>query len=576
MTATTQPESRPGSSSSSVTANEVDIECQTVQTKASHFSLIFDQVGLDDAVLNYKYAGQGTTESPYLVDFLPNDPRNAMNFSQTKKWAITILQAIATLAVAFVSTAYSGGLTDILMDFGVSTEVVILGISMFVLGFAIGPLFWAPLSELYGRQIPFFISYMALTAFNAGAAGAPTMAALIVLRFFAGSFGSSPLTNAGGVIADMFDAQQRGLASALFAMAPFLGPTIGPIAGGFLGEHEGWRWIEGMMAIFTGVVWIINSLLIPETYAPYLLRRRAVALSKATGKVYIAKMDAGRPHTTVAAQFKVALLRPWILLFKEPIVLLTSIYMAIIYGTLYLCFAAFPIVFQQGRGWSPGKGGLAFIGIAVGMLFAVAGSIMDQKRYMRVAAANGGHAPPEARLPPTLVGSILIPVGLFWFAWSNGSDVHWIVCIMGSAVFSAGLVVVFLSLMNYLIDSYVIFAASVLAANSVLRSIFGAAFPLFTKYMYDDLGIHWASSVPAFLAIACIPFPFLFYKYGETIRMKCEFAAEAASVLQRMRNKHEEITEDQAVAEAEEAEKGRRASNALRQSMSRTHTNTAR
>ncbi|KAJ4317126.1 Efflux pump fub11 [Fusarium piperis] len=573
MTAITQPESRPGSSSSSVTANEADIEGQTVQTKASHFDLIFDQVGLDDAVLNYKYVGEGTTESPYLVDFLPNDPRNAMNFSQSKKWAITILQAIATLAVAFVSTAYSGGLTDILMDFGVSTEVVILGISMFVLGFAIGPLFWAPLSELYGRQIPFFISYMALTAFNAGAAGAPTMAALIVLRFFAGSFGSSPLTNAGGVIADMFDAQQRGLASALFAMAPFLGPTIGPIAGGFLGEHEGWRWIEGMMAIFTGVVWIVNSLLIPETYAPYLLRRRAAALSKATGKVYIAKMDAGRPHTSVATQFKVALLRPWILLFKEPIVLLTSIYMAIIYGTLYLCFAAFPIVFQQGRGWSPGKGGLAFIGIAVGMLFAVAGSIMDQKRYMRVAAAAGGHAPPEARLPPTLVGSILIPVGLFWFAWSNGSDVHWIVCIMGSAVFSAGLVVVFLSLMNYLIDSYVIFAASVLAANSVLRSIFGAAFPLFTKYMYDDLGIHWASSVPAFLAIACIPFPFLFYKYGETIRMKCEFAAEAASVLQRMRNKHEEITEDQAVAEAEEAEKERRASNALRRSMSRTHTN---
>jgi MFS family permease len=68
---------------------------------------------------------------------------------------------------------------------------------------------------------------MALTAFNAGAAGAPTMAALIVLRFFAGSFGSSPLTNAGGVIADMFHANERGLATALFAMAPFLGPTIG-------------------------------------------------------------------------------------------------------------------------------------------------------------------------------------------------------------------------------------------------------------------------------------------------------------------------------------------------------------
>ncbi|KAJ3500367.1 hypothetical protein NM208_g17160 [Fusarium decemcellulare] len=293
MGATTQSPPTPSSSASSVTANEPDVESQKPQAKASHFSLIFDQVGLTDDVLNYKYAGEGTTESPYLVEFLPNDPRNAMNFSQTKKWVITILQAVATLAVAFVSTAYSGGLTSILMDFHVSTEVVILGISMFVLGFAIGPLFWAPLSELYGRQIPFFFSYMALTAFSAGAAGAPTMAALIVLRFFAGAFGSSPLTNAGGVIADMFDARERGLATALFAMAPFLGPTIGPIAGGFLGEHSGWRWVEGMMAIFTGVVWIINSFTIPETYAPYLLRRRAAALSKTTGKVYISKVEAG-------------------------------------------------------------------------------------------------------------------------------------------------------------------------------------------------------------------------------------------------------------------------------------------
>ncbi|RFN54849.1 hypothetical protein FIE12Z_878 [Fusarium flagelliforme] len=572
MTAATQIPP-PESSASSTTANGADIESQRAETKASHFSLILDQTGITEAVINYNYAGNGTPESPYLVEFLPNDARNALNFPRSKKWIITILQAIATLAVAFASTAYSGGLASIIMEFHVSTEVVILGISMFVLGFAIGPLFWAPLSELYGRQIPFFFSYLALTAFNAGAAGAPTMAALIVLRFFAGSFGSSPLTNAGGVIADMFEARERGLATALFAMAPFLGPTIGPIAGGFLGENEGWRWVEGMMAIFTGVVWIINSLVIPETYAPYLLRRRAAALSKKTGKVYISKVDAGRPRHTVTEQFKIALLRPWVLLFKEPIVLLTSIYMAIIYGTLYLCFAAFPIVFQQGRGWSPGVGGLAFIGIAVGMMFAVAGTILDQKRYMRVVEANGGAAPPEARLPPTLVGSILIPVGLFWFAWTNGPDVHWIVSIIGSVFFATGLVLVFLSLLNYLVDSYVIFAASVLAANSVLRSLFGAAFPLFTTYMYDDLGIHWASSIPAFLAVACVPFPFLFYKYGENIRMRCEFASEAANVLERMRTKHEVITEDQAAEEAHEAELERRASNALRRSLTKSHTN---
>jgi hypothetical protein len=182
-------------------------------------------------------------------------------------------------------------------------------------------------------------------------------------------------------------------------------------------------------------------------------------------------------------------------------------------------------------------------------LLAVVGNIIDNKRYARVAAAHGGMAPPEARLPAAMVGSILIPVGMFWFAWTNGPDVHWSVPIIGSGVFGAGIVLIFLSLMTYLVDSYVIFAASVLAANSVLRSLFGAAFPLFTTYMYHDLGVHWASSIPAFLAIACIPCPFIFYKYGAQIRMKCEFASEAANVLQRMRTRHEVVDEDEAMAE---------------------------
>lgn len=208
-----------------------------------------------------------------------------------------------------------------------------------------------------------------------------------------------------------------------------------------------------MITIFNGVLWIISTISYPETYSPVLLQQRAKTLSKKTGKVYISKLDVGQPKTSAATKFKTALLRPWVLLFMEPIVLLTSIYMAIVYGTLYLCFAAFPIVFQQGRGWSPGIGGLAFVGLSVGMAISTFGSILDNKRYARVAAAHGGAAPPEARLPPGLLGSILIPVGMFWFAWTNGSNVHWIVPIIGSGVFGAGIVLVFLSLMTYLIDS---------------------------------------------------------------------------------------------------------------------------
>ncbi|KAK4106492.1 MFS general substrate transporter [Parathielavia hyrcaniae] len=521
------------------TVSGPDVECHQGRNTPSHWFLVTHPAGVTDAVLNHAYPGQGTAESPFVVDFLPEDGSNPQRYSLSKKWIITLFQALATLAVAFVSTAYSGGVLEIIRFFHVSTTVAILGLSLFVFGFAIGPLLWAPLSEFYGRQIVFFFTYAGLVAFNAGAAGAQNIHALLILRFFAGAFGASPLTNSGGVVADMFDAKERGLALCIFAMAPFLGPTLGPISGGFLGEAESWRWVEGLMAILTGILWIVCSLFVPETYAPVILRRRAAQLSKITSKAYVSKMDLSIT-TTKAEQIKTTLLRPWVLLFSEPIVFLTAIYIAIIYGTLYFLFAAFPIVFQQQRGWSAGIGGLAFIGVAVSMLFAVAIAMVDNKRYLRVAAASpGGRAPPEARLPPAILGSVLLPVGLFWFAWTNGAETHWAVPVTASAVFATGLVGVFLSLLTYLVDGYTVFAASALAANSVLRSLFGAAFPLFATHMYRDLGVHWASSVPAFLALACTPCPLLFYWYGERIRMRCRYAAEAAAVLEKMHAAHE-------------------------------------
>jgi MFS family permease len=524
-----------------------DIESQKqspLPEKFSHWMLVKSHSLITDAVLNYHYKGSGTESDPYLVEFIPHDPRNPKDFPQWKKWFITLTVAFATLAVAFVSSAYSGSVKQVIREFDSSREVVTLGISLFVLGFAIGPLLWAPLSELYGRQVLFFCTYAMLSAFNAGAAGANSMATLIVLRFFAGAFGSSPLTNAGGVIADMFPASQRGLGMSVFAAAPFLGPVIGPIVGGFAGETVGWRWVEGIMAIFTGVLWIFGALTIPETYAPVLLQKRAAALSKKTGKVYISMLEKKNGKTLPAEAFKKALSRPWALLFMEPIVLLISIYMAILYGTLYMLFGAFPIVFQQYRGWSEGVGGLAFLGVAVGMIIGVIYSIIDNKRYARVENKHGGEAPPEARLPPGIVGAVALPIGLFWFAWTNAPSIHWIVCVIGTAPFGFGMVIVFLSCMNYLIDAYTIYAASVLAANSVLRSLFGAAFPLFTSQMYATLGIHWASSIPAFLALACLPFPFLFYKFGEQIRLKCKYAAQAHEAMQQLKRVEEEADDE--------------------------------
>lgn len=306
----------------------------------------------------------------------------------------------------------------------------------------------------------------------------------------------------------------------------------------------------GFLGAFSGVVWIIGTIFVPETYAPVLLRRRAERLSKITGKVYRSKLEVDQGKIDLKESFKTALSRPWILLFREPIVFLLSLYMAIIYGTLYMLFAAYPIVFEQVRGWNQGVGSLPFLGIMVGMIAAVIFSFWDNKRYVAVEDAHNGFAPPEARLVPCLIASVAIPVGLFWFAWTNSPSVHWMASIAAGAPFGFGMVLVFLSIMNYLIDAYTIFAASVLAANSVMRSIFGAVFPLFTTYMYQNLGIHWASSIPAFLAVACVPFPFLFYKYGPKVRKSCKFAAQSDAFMRKL----QEQTEQEPETEQEEAE----------------------
>jgi hypothetical protein len=308
--------------------------------------------------------------------------------------------------------------------------------------------------------------------------------------------------------------------------------------GGFTSEAIGWRWVEGVMAIFTGLITIIGMIFYPETYAPVLLRWRAEKLSKATELIYRSRFEE-KGQLTLIYYLKASLSRPWTFLFREPIVLLLSLYMSIVYGILYLLFGAFPIVYEEERGWSVGISGLAFLGIAVGFIVAVIYSLWDNRRYTKVIDANGGlPAPPEARLPPAIIGAFALPIGLFWFAWTNDPSIHFMASI------SAGV-----PLMNYLIDTYVIYAASVLAANSVLRSLFGAAFrksffhryrylifvlaALFTTQMFDNLGIHWGASIPAFLALLCLPMPYIFWKYGPIIRSWSKYSSEAAAFVAR-------------------------------------------
>jgi hypothetical protein len=271
-----------------------------------------------------------------------------------------------------------------------------------------------------------------------------------------------------------------------------------------------------------------------------ILVNKARLLSKADGKTYISVLEKNQGKKKPSEVFQKALVRPWVLLFMEPIVLVASLYIAVIYASIYMFLPGMSVVFNVERGWNEGIGGLAFLGMAVGILLGGVYAVFDNKRYMKLFLAKTATA--ESRLPPAMLGAIALPIGMFCFAWTNYPSIHWAVSIVLSAPFGFGCILVVLPVVNYLIDSYTIFAASVLAASAILRSVLAAAFPLFTNQMYANLGIHWASSVPAFLTVLCMPFPFVMYRYGASLRMKCKYTFEAAEMMKKMQQNQKEQT----------------------------------
>ncbi|RAK88465.1 MFS multidrug transporter [Aspergillus costaricaensis CBS 115574] len=439
--------------------------------------------------VNHLWPGNGTHDVPFIISWNENDALNARNYDAERKGIIIAISGMSTLSVAFASSAYSGDLSAICHHFGVSDEAATLGLSLYVLGFAIGPLLWAPLSEAFGRRIMFLTTFSLFTIFNVAAAVSANFASLIIFRALAGMFGAAPLTNSGEVVADLYDAETRGLAAVFYSCATFLGPVLGPIAGGFLGETQGWRWIEGLLSFYSGIMLILGIVAVPETFSIVLLRRRAAMLSMQTGKFYVTIDHHRNPPGSLMKRFQEATSRPLRLLSKEPLVI-------------------------QVRGWSPGVADLPFISIAIGMFFATAFMVFINRQYARrFRASQSGQRPPEARLLSAQVGAVFIPSGLFLFAWTNSPSVHWAVCMVGIAMFGCGNICVSLALVNYLIDTYVAYSASALAAATVMRSLCGAVFPLFTTYI-----------VPGFLSLACLPAAFLLSRYGPQIRQRSKFA----------------------------------------------------
>ncbi|KAH7410685.1 major facilitator superfamily domain-containing protein [Cadophora sp. MPI-SDFR-AT-0126] len=459
-----------------------------------------------------------------------SDPLNPRSMTLARKWLVVLIVSASSLCVTCTSSIYTSTYGQITKEFHCSRIVATLGLSLFIMGLGIGPMLLGPLSEFYGRRPIYWASFSMFLIWIIPSAVAKNIQTMLIARFLDGLSGSAFLSVAGGTVGDMFNREQLQLPMLIYTASPFVGPSLGPLIGGFINQYTNWRWTFYVLLIWSGANLVMIMLFVPETYHPILLRNKARKLRKETGdERYKSMMD--RNNKSISRTIKYSLLRPFQLLFLEPMVLNLCLFSAILLGILYLFFGAFPIVFMGNHGFSLSQTGMSFLGIFVGMVLGAATDPIWHKNYARLIRQREertgeiGGSEPEYRLPPSICGAILVPIGLFLFAWTTYSSVHWIVPIIGSTIFGMGTLLVFSGIFTFLVDAYPLYAASSLAANSFARSSFGAAFPLFGVQMYHTLGDQWATSLLAFLTVAMAPFPVLFFIYGKRIRGTSRFAS---------------------------------------------------
>ncbi|KIK54761.1 hypothetical protein GYMLUDRAFT_176754 [Collybiopsis luxurians FD-317 M1] len=460
----------------------------------------------------------------------PDDPENPHNWSKLRKWLLTILCAAMTVNVTFASSAPSSATSRIIEQFGISKEVSYLVTSVFLLGYVFGPFVAGPGSEIFGRKPVLAITMSSYTLFILGQIFAPNIQTLLVTRFFSGFFAVGPLTIGGGLLADIWSAEGRGSATSLFSASVFLGPVLGPLVGGFVAEDMKlkWNWIFWVMFIFAGTSTLAMIMLLPETYAPVLLAKKARRLRKASEteeekeRIFAEheKQDF-RPGPLIHR----TLFRPFQMLLMEPILVLVTVYLSIVYGVLYALFEAFPVIFMERHGFSLTQNGLIFIGVGIGTTLGALTNYYFSLQYSKHIPRWKGFPPAEYRLYGAMVGAPILVVGAFWLGWTGEyASIHWAVPAVATIVLGYAISLIFISFLSYLIDTYLMYSASAFSANTTIRSLVAAAFPLFTVQMYTNLGINWASTLVGLIGLVMAPSPFLFYKYGARIRASSKFA----------------------------------------------------
>ncbi|KAG6988563.1 major facilitator superfamily multidrug transporter mdrA [Physcia stellaris] len=389
-----------------------------------------------------------------LVTFPPGDREDPRNWPLWRKWSIVLAIMVIDLSVSWIASGFSPASMKFSKDLGVSEEVATLGLSLTVLGFALGPMTLAPLSEYYGRSLIYIVSYAIALLFILGTALVPNLGGFLTLRFLTGWFAAVTIANFGGTIADLFEPHATGIPMSIFLWAATVGSPSGYFIFSFVAQSRPWRHVFWALLGVCGGFWLVLIFTLRETRHSILLIRRAAKERKQTGNESLEVPDAMKQRG-VKELFKVALVRPFRFLFTEAIIVFAALYNGYLYGLSFLFNDAFSLVFgPEGHGFKTSGVGLAFLGICVGISFGVVTNLWQERYYHKRIAKAGGKNVPEARVEIAKIAAITLPISLFWFAWTSYKTIHWIVPILASALWGWSFYALILMTYTYTEDSY--------------------------------------------------------------------------------------------------------------------------
>ncbi|TYJ55101.1 hypothetical protein B9479_004239 [Cryptococcus floricola] len=453
-----------------------------------------------------------------IVEFEPEE--GPKQWKNPYRWYCTFTATSLALVVSLGSSMPTGDLPGTAETLHVSNEVINLTVSLYVAGFGIGPLLCAPMSEVYGRRPVYIVSMFIFFIFTLPCALAPNIATILAGRMIAGLAASAPFCNVGGTVADLWATHERGIPMAAYSSTLFLGPCLGPLFGGWIGQKTGhWRWIYWVLFCFCFAAFIL-AFFTPETLEIVLLRKKAHRLNKQhKTDMYISKADLDR--VPFRETMKIALLRPFILM-SESIIVLFSFYLSFIYALLYATFFAFPIAFEEKRGWSAGMTGVAFLSICIGIFLANLVNWWQETLYARHAVKHG--PVPEGRLYPMMIGAVTLPIALLILAFTSYPGMTWVGPAAAGVVFGFSMVTIYVAGNSYIVDSYSHVAASAISSKNLMRCLIAASVPLWINQLLHNLKFQFGCLLLAGIAVVIAPMPFYFFFRGDRVRTRAKRA----------------------------------------------------